>query len=289
MKHRWIGAIWAVGVVHAQAPDIRVNVNGVVSYQAYYQGAAALRFYDVLGRTSTLQVTANLENQYRVFVSERWEKIPNDPSRDPFEEYYLEDQRLWHVGKQFLPFGSGKFLRENVIAARADTDLAFENLNVSAALCDGGPGAQRGLMARVGNWYGASVALGDHFGISPTSLDLIRHPEETPGLGHGYGTAVGLDAERRFGIYSGGFETIWLTRGATPEDRSVAAFDFSGAIRTDASHTITAGWTRQVEDRADFYRLATSIRVGQNQYLEPILRVRDSQLYDISLTLRVRL
>jgi hypothetical protein len=286
---RWIGAAFMIAIGHAQAPDVRLNVNGVLSYQAYYLGAAALRFYDVLGRTSTLQLTLTFENQYRVFVSERWEAIPNDPSRDPFEEYYIEDQHVWHLGKQFLPFGSGHFLRENVLAARADTDLAFENLGIAVAICDGGPGAQRGITGRVGSWYGASVAVGDHFGIAPTSLDLVRHPESTLGLGHGWGNAFGLDATRRFGIYSAAFETIWLTRGATPEDHDQAVFDINGSVHTDPQHTITVGWTHQVENRADFYRLMTTFKIGQNQYLEPILRVKDSELYDVSLTLRFRL
>jgi hypothetical protein len=47
---RLAGAAWLMGVAYGQAPDVRLNVNAVVSYQAYDQGAAALRFYDVLGQ-----------------------------------------------------------------------------------------------------------------------------------------------------------------------------------------------------------------------------------------------
>ncbi len=285
---RWLGLAFLISIAHAQAPDVRFNLNGILSYQVFDQRRNAIRFYDLLGRTTTVQLRVGLENQYRVFVSERLEAIPNDPSRDPFEEYYIEDQRLWHLGKQFLPFGSGHFLRENVLAARADTDLAFENLNISAAVCDGGPGAQRGIIGRIGSWYGVSAAIGKHFGIAPTSLDLVRHPDETPGLDHGWRNAFGFDATKQFGPYRGAFETVWLTKGEDGTE-DLAITDLSGQLRTDANHTILAGWTHQWDDRADFYRLSLSQRVGTNQFIEPLIRVKDGRLYDFSVTLRVRL
>ncbi len=253
------------------------------------RGPTTLRLYDPLGHTSTFDLTTFFESGIRLFVTERLQRIPHDQSQDPFEEYYVEDQRLWRLGKQFLPFGTGRLLHENVLAARAETDLAFEHLNIAAAVCNGGDGGQRGFTARIGSRVGLSAAIGEHFGISPTSLDLVRRPEENPGVGRGWGRIIGLDGTRRSGRFLLQGEILWLTRGATIEDPDRTIFDLSGTFRSDRRRSLTLGWTRSVQDHADYYRILGSVDLAPNRSIEPMLRMRNSRLYDLSLSLRVRL
>lgn len=290
MKAAWV-AFGTLGATLAwgQAPDVRANLDLVGAFVSQYKGPQSLRLYDPLGRTSSLQLGVNLEDGLRAFVSERLQPIPNDPSTDPFEQYFIESPRVWHLGKQFVPFGSGRILRENVLAARLDTDLAYERLNLTAAVCDGGPGRQRGLTMRIGGNVGLSAAIGEHFGISPTSLDLIRRPEDSPGVGHGWGTVYGADAIHRSGTFVTRAEYVGLVRGATESDPNLSLFDISCSDQTDAKHSLTVGWTRQMPGVADFYRIQASIKEAPNLFFEPMLRLRDSRVYDLTLELRFRL
>src|SRR5207253_1549758 len=121
-------------------------------------------------------------------ISQKFAKIPNDPDRDLLDQYYLEDEGIWRIGKQYLPFGSGRFLHESVLAVRGDTQLVLEGLPIVAAAVDNGKGRQRGFVGRIGSRLGLSFALGSHFGINATSFTLVRRPEDSPGVGHGYKT-----------------------------------------------------------------------------------------------------
>jgi hypothetical protein len=273
----------------AQTPDVRLRIDLIGTFASLDGGPGTFRLYDLLGHTSTFGLTTYFESGMRLYVTERLQRIPRDQSQDPFEEYYVEDQRIWRIGKQFLPFGNGHLLRENVLAARAETNLAFEGLNIAGAACDAGAGGERGLTARIGNRFGASVAIGEHFGIAPTSLDLVRRPEDTPGAAHGWGRVIGLDGTRRSGRFTLQGEIAWFNRGATASDPDATIADLSGTLRLDRHSSVTLGWTRSVLDRQDFYRLQTSFQLAPNRSIEPMLRMRNSSLYDFSLSLHLRL
>jgi len=287
---RWAGLALLLGSrAWAQAPDVRVNLDLVGSFSSVYRGPQTLDLYDPLGRTSTLQLGAYFENGLRAFVSERLQPISHDPAGDPFEQYFISNPKIWYLGKQFLPFGIGRLLHDNVLAGRFDTDLAFEKVAISVALCDGGAGRERGVTARIGGSYGISAAVGEHFGIAPTSLDLIRRPEDSPGAGHGWGRAIGLDGTHRSGTYVTRAEFVGLSRGATSTDPNLSVFDISCTDQTDRTHSVTIGWTHQMPDRAEFYRLQPSFKIGQNCFFEPMVRARDSKFYDLTLEFRFRL
>jgi len=273
----------------AQIPDVRFHLDLTGALVAVDNGPAKLELYDNLGRTSTLNLTFFLEPGLRAYASERIQQIENDPSRDPMEEYSVEDPGSWRVGKQFLPFGSGQILRDNVLAARGDTNLVFENLKITAAVCDGGSGLEQGVVARIGNRLGFSAAVGDHFGIAPTSLDFIRLPEDTPGAGRGWKQAYGIDASHKSGIFTTRADGVLLESGDTPMDRDTALSDISESILPNKYQSLTLGWTHDDENGIDFYRVVGTVQFTKTTTFAPMVRFRDGKLYDFTLELRVHL
>ncbi len=148
-------------------------------------------------------------------VAQRLQRIPNDGDEEQLDQYYVEDPGLWRLGKQYLPFGRGLLLRESGRAARGDTNLIFQNLPISAAICDNGRDRTRGVFGRVGSTVGVSFAVGNNIGIQGTSLNAVRRPEDNPGAGRGYKFALGVDGAKRFWIFTVQGEVLALRRGHT--------------------------------------------------------------------------
>jgi len=252
-------------------------------------GPTFVRFYDNLGQHSIASVTFYTEPGFQGFVAEKFERIPGDADRDSLDQYYIEDPGIWRLGKQYLPFGSGRFLHESVLAARADTQLAFEGFPIVLAACDNGDKRQRGVVGRVGSRLGFSFAIGEHFGINATSFDLVRRPEDSPGIGHGYKTMFGLDYSKNAGpLIDLGGEMIMVLGGATPSDHDDTMFDVSAKLQSDPNRSLTVGWTRDNGQRADFYRIMVSFKLTKNFILEPIVRYRGTALFDAGLTLHFK-
>jgi hypothetical protein len=267
-------------------PDVRVKLEGLLSLRAEHPGPMAARFYDALGNRGVLGITLFLEPGFRGYLAQRLQPIRNDPDGDPFDEYYLEDEGLWRVGKQYLPFGSGRLLRETALAARADTNLIFEGLPVSIAACDAGPGRQRGFIGRVGGRIGASFAIGNHFGISPTSLAYVRYVENSPGKGRGYRVALGGDFSKTFGAVTVRGEGLLLRGGETDLDIDETIFDASVTYLPQRNAALTAGITRSALQEAIYTRLHLSLGLNRNLRLEPLVRFRGRNLYDLNLIVR---
>jgi len=221
-------------------------------------------------------------------VSQRLQRIPGDGDPDQIDEYYIEDEGIWRAGKQYLPLGGGRLLRESVVAVRGDTSLLLEGVPITAAACDGGPGRQRGFVLRLGGTFGATVAMGDHFGISASSLTLIRHPEDGPGMGHGYREVFGVDFQRSRGMYTFAGEVVALRDPNRRADKEETVFDVSVSLRPSRYRNFTLGWTHAAETHTDFYRLEGSIYVTRNVYAEPMVRFRNGSAFDYSVYLWVR-
>jgi hypothetical protein len=272
-------------IADAQTPDIFINIDGRMQFLSQQTGPTQIRLYDNLGRHSVASVTAFLEIGFKGFVSQKLERIANDADRDQLDEYYLEDEGIWRVGKQYLPFGSGRFLHESVLAARGDTQLFIEDLPIVAAICDNGPLRQRGVVGRIGSRLRFSFAIGSHFGINGTSFDLVRRPEDSPGVGHGYKEMYAVDVSKNLGSeFTIGGELIVMRRGHTASDGDNTMFDISGTLRADPRRQITGGWTRDNRQHADFYRLGGSFFVSRYLIFEPMVRYREGGLYDAALT-----
>lgn len=272
-----------------QLPEVRLKLDSYSAYVARESGPSSFHLYDTLGRTSSLGLTFFLDSGLRAFISQRLQQIPGDPNHDPLDEYYVENEGIWRLGRQYLPFGTGRIFRESAVAARGDTNLILENLPVSVAICDNGPGLQRGIVARTGwKWFGASAAVGDHFGIAATSLDFIRRPDQSPGEGHGWKQVFGMDVGRKTTIFTVRGEILAFRQGDDPKDTDLNVLDVSATLDPSKYQSFTFGWTRRTPDRADFYRLMGSIWLAKNVSFEPVVRYKDDKFYDISLGLRVR-
>jgi hypothetical protein len=277
------------GAARAQNPDIFVNIDGRMQFLTQSTGPTFVRFYDNLGRHSVGSITFYTEAGFQGFISEKFEKIPNDADRDSLDEYYLEDTGIWRVGKQYLPFGSGHFLHESVLAIRGDTQLVLEGLPIVIAVCDNGRGRQRGFVGRLGSRLGLSFALGSHFGINATSFTLVRRPEDSPGPGRGYKGMFALDYTKNAGsMFDLGGEVIVLKDGNTASDHEDTMFDVSATLKADPHRQVTLGWTRDNGQHADIYRVMGSFFVSRFLVLEPIVRYKRDGLYDAGMTLHFK-
>ena len=277
-----------LGIAQAQIPDVRFKLDLTICAESIQGGPTSIHLYDPLGHTSTAAITVNFESGLSAFVSERLEQIANDPSPAPLEEYYVQDPGIWRLGKQFLPFGQGAILRENVLAARGDFP-AFENVNLAIAACDGGSGDQSGIIGRLGNRWGISAAIGRHFGISPTSLDIIRLPDQTPGVGSGWKQVVGADNYQKIGKLTITGEAAIFTGGEVRTEKDLSLFDLSSTYAADRFHTVTLGWSRDLTTRRDYYRLTGSVNLRKELAIVPLLRVQDNRFLDFSASLRIRI
>ncbi len=269
-----------------QAPDIRARLDLALTLDARDGGDESARLYTPLGRPSTVGLTLLLESGLSVNVSERLQRLPKDSSADLFDEAYIEDPGLYRVGKQYLPFGTGRLIRESVVAVRIDSSLIAENLPVTLAFCNEGAGRQNGAFVRVGRGVGVSVAYGEHFGISATDLGVVRHPEDAPGRGGGWRQVVGFDASRRAGKLSLSGEFLALAGGPA---RGLSVIDFEGSFAADAYHSVGLGYSHTVGDVKDFVRLFGRVHASRNIDAEPLVRFRGDRLFDLGVTLRLRL
>jgi hypothetical protein len=288
IRAHWLASLAllaASSLASAQNPDIFFKIDGRMQFLTGTTGPTLIRFYDNLGRHSTGSVTFYTEAGFQGFVSQKFEKIPHDADRDQLDEYYIEDEGSWRIGKQYLPFGSGRFLHDSVLAVRGDTQLIVEGLPIVVAVCDNGRGRQRGVVARIGSRLGLSFALGSHFGINATSFTLVRRPEDSPGVGRGHKTMFAVDYSKNAGsLLDLGGEVVIVRDGNTPADRTNTYFDVTATLKGDKDKQITAGWTRDNSQHADFYRLMGSFFISRYLILEPIVRYRGTELFDAGLT-----
>lgn len=275
----------AACLCEAQNPDIVFNVDGRMQFLTGSTGPTFVRFYDNLGRHSVGSITFYTEAGFQGYVSQKFEKIPHDADRDQLDQYYLEDEGIWRVGKQYLPFGAGRFLHESVLAVRGDTQLVLEGLPIAIAACDNGGNRQRGIVGRIGSRLGLSFALGNHFGINATSFCLVRRPEDSPGVGRGYKAMFAVDYSKNIGsMFDVGGEAIVLHDGSTINDRDNEMFDVTATLHPDRDRQITLGWTRDNGQHADFYRIAGSFALSRYLILEPIVRYKRTELFDAGLS-----
>ena len=260
-----------------------------LGYRTIADGPQYFRLYGFDGRPSIAALAATLPTGFRAYVSEKLERIPGDPDTNLLEEYYFEDPGFWRIGKQVLPFGLTRVIHETVLAARADTNLILQGVPVSAAVCDGGRGLQQGADLRIGSRIGASLFLGNNFGISSESFTQIREPEGSPGLGRGYQVAMAIDGNRRLGKFEFRGELDHFSQGETGMDPNLTLADGTISYQYDRNTSITAGYTYKSTDSEQFIRFGAAIPITRGVQFEPWIRFKDNALWDISLQVRVRI
>ncbi|CAN5530860.1 hypothetical protein BH11ARM2_BH11ARM2_02280 [soil metagenome] len=282
------GLVCLLGIAHAQIPDVRVRVDVGLTARALNNARFTTRLYDPFGRPSIVALSLYLEPGFRFYVGQRLEGIPGGP-QNLLDEAYLENEGDWRIGRQYLPFGTGKLIAESANAVRADTNLIFEGLPVSFAAFDNGKGYAQGYNVRIGAAnLGASAAFGNSIGASGTSLGVVRYPGDAPGRGRGWRVAVGAHAQRRLGRFDGSLEAVLLRNGETALDDDLSVLDFSLGYRLLRRYTVVAGYSRAFEPHQNFYRLTGVIPIEQRVSLEPLVRFRNGGFYDLALTVRVR-
>lgn len=289
MRGAWAAAALGLAAgVYAQAPDVVVHVDLLPNYRSTIGGNNAFRFYDALGRASTVGLSMILEPGFRVVVKQRVQTIRGDGDSEQLEEYYVEDAGLWRLGKQYLPFGRGGLVRESVTAARGDTNLVIEGLPVSIATCDGGMGRPRGVIGRIGSRIGLSFAVGKDFGISSTSFATIRRPEETPGVGNGYGKMFGIDASRRVGSVMLGVEWMVMREGSSSlaPDREVG--DLTATFAPNRDRMYLFGWSVDSRESEPLFRVEAKVPVARGMWFEPLVKFAGTRITDFGVAMRFK-
>lgn len=273
----------------AQTPDVMVRLDVRPTLRTQLGGANALRWYDVMGHHSTVGVYLILEPGLRALVSERLQRIPNDGDSSQIDEYWIEDEGLWRVGKQYIPFGRGMIVRESVEGARADSNLLFEGFLVSGAVFDAGKNRQRGAVVRLQGPIGLSVAVGRNLGISGSTLAVVRDPEKAAGARGGYRSIVGMDFVKRSGIWRFQAEVAAFTGGERKADREREVSDLLITAEPNPNRLYGVGWSRAWDEKNDTFRIQAQIPLQKSVWAEPIVRYRGGVLRDFAFTLRVKL
>ena len=272
----------------AQTPDVAIKADIRLHYTQSTGAKTKVRWYDPMGRPSTVGIGMNLEPGYYLLITERLARIGNDIDREQIDEAYLEDPGSWRIGRQYLPFGARNLIREAALGARLDFPLILKNLPTRTVIFDNGESRLRGAMIRIGNEIGLSVGYGQHLGAASTSFGQIRDPQQAAGVGRGYRLAIAMDATRTWGIVTVGLEALALRRPNQAGDRSE---DFSDlTLRWDSSELRTTfGWTRAWKTRDDFFRAESELSITRNVMLTGFVRFQRGSWRDMSVGLRVKM
>lgn len=288
---RAVGATVVLAVAaagSAQIPDVLVKVDALFHYRSESKGKTTLRAYDSLGNYGTVGLSFTLEPGFQVLISQRFQAIDDSADEDQLDQMFIEDRGFWRLGKQIMPFGPNGLIRENSYGARFETNLGSDALPASLAAVDGGSGRQRGLMGRVGTRLGFSLAVGNRFGLDPSSFAFLRRPEDSPGKGRGYKEIYGIDYFRKFGNLNARVEHVVLTRPETGMDDEGAITDLYFWLEPEPRKSLGFGFSRNWEDHSTHWRLLAQIPASLGAWFEPVLLIKNGEVRSFGISLRVR-
>jgi hypothetical protein len=273
----------------AQVPDASIKLDVYANYLSEQPGRTTIRLFDALGHVSTVGLRLRTDLGFQAYASQKLQIIPHGGDPDHLDEYYVESPGNWVVGKQYLPFGQGSLLHESALAVRSDLFITTLELPITVAACDAGPGRQLGVVARVGDHFGASAAIGEHFGIAGSSLALIRQPTQAADVGHGYHAIYGLDFDSRQDEWEFRAEAMALRAPETPTDLTDIVADATVHYDPSSQRGFEIGITHSARERADFVRFQAFIKPIAKVSIEPMIRFRNFELFDVSVSLHVKL
>lgn len=276
----------------AQSPDATVFVDARPTLVLREGDRPLFRWFDPNGVPSVVGVRLRFENGNRVTVSQRLQRYSSSGDDETLDEYFIEQPGAWRLGKQVLPFGQRRLVRETAPAVRFDTNLLFEGLPIQFALVDHGPRRVRGVVARVGRTDGGlSFFFGDHFAAQGGALAPFQDPQTAGGRGRGYRVALAADFRSRFA--SGELTGEWLSlRDAeSPLDRDARDLsDLRLALQPPAwPGPVTLSWGRDWSAARDVFRVEADVPAAQNVRAHPFLRFDQHRFQDLGVTFRVRL
>lgn len=291
---RAYGFLLAIGctVAHgAQVPDIKIIGDLRPTLVSRHAAGTRFQWYDERARHSTLGLLLTLEPGFMAQVTQRLQRIPNDPDADALDEYWVEDPGYWRVGKQLIPFGRESLIRMMAPAVRGDTTLVFDETPACIVALDAGTRRARGVVARLGKRLRLNLALGNHFGIAAGDLVDFRDPEDSPGAGRGYQVLAGADCYWKLNrLVTLSAEYVAMRSGETPLDRPEDASELGLRMRSNGLPlSVEAAWSRLWREDTDAFRIEATYDVYDRVTLSARARWLDRKWRDVGLTLRIRL
>lgn len=284
----WMATVGLVAAARAQVPDVSIKLEMFPTYLSLSSGHTTTRLYDSLGRLSTVALQFQTELGVRIYVAEKLQIIPGGGDDDNLDQYYAETAENWRVGKQYLPFGQNGLVREDAVAVRSYLTMPLLNVPFQVAGCDNGSGKQRGVIGRIGDNYGLSFAIGEHFGIDGTSFAYLRPPTQAAGAGHGFHAILGLDYGSGTGPWYLVGELVALRGPESATDAEDELSDVALRFKPSRWHDYEVGWSHAVEAHVDVFRVRGSIRVNKQVTVDPMVRFRDGTFYDLTVSLHVK-
>ena len=291
MRSWLIAALAGLSIAaQGQSPDVAVFAELRPTWTIRTGSQNVYAWNDPYARHSLVGFRLILESGHRVYVGQRLQRIESSGDPDSVEEYYVESRGNWRIGKQFLPFGQRRLMREAVLAARLDSELFFDALPLSVAACDGGSGRTRAVFVRLGGVAGVSVAAGDHIGIQQTSFTALQSPESATGVGRGHRLALGADGGVSVGSVFFEGEWVSLRQGETPRDGDRDLSDLRLRFRTPGTrYMVEAGWARDWSSRDDTYRLQIELPTPEKVTFVAGIRTDALSFRDFFLSTVIRL
>jgi hypothetical protein len=205
------------------------------------------------------------------------------------DQYYVESQGNWRVGKQYLPFGQNGLLNESALAVRSDWTVPTLELPIRVSACSAGSGRQQGVVGRIGDNIGASVAIGENFGIAATSFGVIRLPTQAADVGHGFHQIYGLDFASRTDRWQYRGEVALLRGPETPTDLTDFIADTSVTWDPTKFCGYQLGVSYSARQQASYIRGQLFVHLVKRVSFEPMIRFRNGGFFDLSLALHVKL
>lgn len=246
-------------------------------------------WYDDTGNYSRARLNVFLENDWVVRIRQKLARINNDPDNSGIDELFLERASEWRLGKQYLPYGSNRILKENGWSVRFDTELAFADLPLVIAFTTNGKGRQQGVVLRIGDWFGISAAIGSHFGINATSFTQLQLPEEALGIGRGYRFIYGIDFTRKIRALQISGEYLQMRRPHTFLDREDDILNLLVRYEFPFGPALEAEGTLATESKRENLKISSQIPLSRELFLVPmaIFRKRTGMIYGISAQVRL--
>ncbi len=280
----------SVAIASAQLPDVIVSVDARPTFLLGEGRNSQLRWFDAYGNPSLVGFKARLENGNRITVTQRLAKQLSDGDPDLTDEFYLEAPGEWRFGKQVLPFGQKKLLRETALAFKLRTNLAFEEAPLEIAVVDAGKGRQRGVIGRIGSNAGLSFAFGEHFGIQDSAFSILRQDLGGLGRSRGYRTVIGADSQIFAYPLTFESEIVALRQGHTPLDFDATYTDIRAIYQfPNGRDKFSLAWAREWSEAINSFRLDGEFVLAPQVVLMPHLRFGSSGLNQFGTSIRLRL
>ena len=285
----FVAVLPIVSFAQERAPDAAFRVDVNFNNNIASGKGNRFRWYDPLGRHSTVGFGLNLESGYYVLVTERLQRISNDHDRDQLDEVYIEEPGLWRVGRQYLPFGSQIIIRESGMAIKVEASRVGQKFPLTMAVVDSGPKQSKGAVGRLGPAnYGLSLAYGQHFARSSTSLAVVSNVEDLR-PGEGYRLIVGGDGTIRLKTLDIHLEHVLLRRGNTAADLAMDVSDLKLTPRSSGGTKFSIAWSREWVTKVDLYRVESEVPISKNLSMRSLVRFQRGSWKDLSIGIRVRL